>query len=128
MSRVPTLRKHAKSIFRAALQAADPKVAVARHLRVRGGVLMAGGARYRLADFDKIHVIGAGKAAAAMAAKAGPWGRRQGAALINVKYGHADPKLRWIEQNECGHPVPDASGVRGAEAREALRLLSALPR
>ena len=82
---------------------------------MQNGVLIAGSMRYRLRDFDKIHVIGAGKAAAAMAAKAGRWGKQQGAAFLNVKYGHALPKLRWIEQNECGHPVPDANGVRGAE-------------
>jgi glycerate 2-kinase len=115
MSGERTLRKHAQLIFRAALAAADPAKAVARHMRPQNGVLIAGGARYRLRDFDKIHVIGAGKAAAAMAAKAGPWGAQQGAAFLNVKYGHAQPKLRWIEQNECGHPVPDANGVRGAE-------------
>src|ERR1700680_1413748 len=103
MSGERTLRKHAHLIFRAALAAADPAKAVARHLQRRNGVLLAGGTRYRLRDFDKIHVIGAGKAAAAMAAKAGPWGVQQGAAFLNVKYGHARPKLRWIEQNECGH-------------------------
>src|SRR5438552_10787342 len=115
MSRERTLRKQAHMIFRAALQAADPAKAVARHLRVQNGVLIAGNTQYRLRDFDKIHIVGAGKAAAAMAGKAGPWGSQQGAAFLNVKYGHAQAKLRWIEQNECGHPVPDANGVRGAE-------------
>ena len=50
-----------------------------------------------------------------MASKAGPWGSQQGAAFLNVKYWHTIQKLRWIEQNECGHPVLDANGVRGAE-------------
>ncbi len=115
MSHERTLRKHARQIFQSALEAADPAKAVARHLHVRNGVLTAGGVRYRLRDFRKIHVVGAGKAASAMAFKAGPWGKQQGSAFINVKYGHALPKLRWIEQNECGHPVPDANGVRGAQ-------------
>ena len=41
-------------------------------------------------------------------------GRRIAAGLINVKYGHT-AKLRRIELNECGHPVPDERGVAGAE-------------
>ncbi len=41
-------------------------------------------------------------------------GSRITAGLVNVKYGHAAP-LKRIELNECGHPVPDEAGVRGAE-------------
>ena len=40
-------------------------------------------------------------------------GRRITAGLINVKDGHI-AKLRRIELNECGHPVPDERGVDGA--------------
>jgi hydroxypyruvate reductase len=39
---------------------------------------------------------------------------QRGQSLINVKDGHV-AKLKWIELNECGHPVPDLRGVRGAE-------------
>ena len=39
-------------------------------------------------------------------------GKRITAGLINVKDGHT-AKLRRIEQNECGHPVPDERGVAG---------------
>lgn len=41
-------------------------------------------------------------------------GRRITAGLVNVKYGHV-AKLRRIELNECGHPIPDERGVAGAE-------------
>ena len=41
-------------------------------------------------------------------------GRRIAAGLINVKDGHL-ARLRRIELNECGHPVPDERGVAGAE-------------
>jgi hydroxypyruvate reductase len=40
-------------------------------------------------------------------------GSRITGGLINVKYGHV-AKLRRIELNECGHPVPDQRGVDGA--------------
>ena len=99
-----TLRRHALGIFRAALDAADPAAAVARHL-----------ARRSYEGFRNIYVIGAGKAGAPMAQAAErALGKRLTAGLINVKDGHV-AKLRRIELNECGHPVPDARGVAGAE-------------
>lgn len=50
------LRRQALAIFRAALRAADPAGAVARHCVGRG-----------LARFRRIYVVGAGKAGASMA-------------------------------------------------------------
>jgi hydroxypyruvate reductase len=98
-----TLRRHALAIFRAALAAADPMDAVARHL-----------ARRNFDRFRNIYVIGAGKAGASMAQAAERvLGRRITAGLINVKDGHL-AKLRRIELNECGHPVPDERGASGS--------------
>ena len=111
------LRRQALAIFRVALAAADPASAILRHVRLRDGVLLAGKARYPLRGIRKIHVVGAGKAGAAMAQaieKLGMPAAQRGASLVNVKYGYR-AKLRWIELNECGHPVPDERGVRGAE-------------
>ncbi len=108
------LRRHALAIFRAALKAADPAEAVRRHLRLSGGTLIAERARYPLRRFENIFVVGAGKAAAAMAyAVERILGRRIRSGLVNVKYGHVR-KLRYIELNECGHPVPDSNGESGA--------------
>ncbi len=102
------------AVFRAALKAADPVEAVLRHLRVEGDTLIAGNRRYALRRFQNIYVIGAGKASAAMASGVERvLGRRIRSGLINVKYGHL-ARLRRIELNECGHPVPDENGVRGA--------------
>jgi glycerate 2-kinase len=101
---VNLLRRHALTIFKAALAAADPADAVARHLKRRG-----------LSRYRNIYVIGAGKAGASMAQAAERvLGRRITAGLINVKDGHV-ARLRRIELNECGHPMPDARGVAGAE-------------
>src|ERR1035438_158331 len=99
-----SLRRDALSIFRAALKAADPAEAVARHLAGRS-----------YEGFRNIYVLGAGKAGAPMAQAAErALGKRLTAGLINVKDGHL-AKLRRIELNQCGHPVPDARGVAGAE-------------
>ena len=109
-----TLRKHALSIFRAALDASDPLEAVLRHLRKDESTLVAGKRRYALDRFQSIYVIGAGKASASMAlAVERLLGRRITGGVINVKYGHVAPVKR-VELNECGHPLPDAAGVIGA--------------
>ena len=100
----PTLRRQAAPIFRAALRAADPHDAVTRYL-----------ARRDYSRFHHVYVIGAGKAGASMARAAErALGRTIAGGLVNVKYGHV-AKLRRIELNECGHPVPDERGVAGAE-------------
>lgn len=109
-----SLRRQALRIFHAALKAAAPEEAVLRHVALKGNTLVAGGRRYRLNAFRNIYVIGAGKATARMAkAVERLLGKRITAGLINVKYG-GRVTLRRIEQNECGHPVPDANGERGA--------------
>jgi glycerate 2-kinase len=103
------LRKQALSIFQAGLAAADPAGAVVRRLE-----------RGRFDRYRKIWVVGAGKAGASMAQAAEKvLGKRIAAGLINVKYGHV-ARLRRIELNECGHPVPDAAGVAGAERIAAI--------
>jgi glycerate 2-kinase len=109
------VRKHALQIFRSALQAADPYAAVLRHLKFDGRTLIAGRRRYRMADFDRIHVIGAGKASAAMArAVEHLLGRRIRGGVVNVPDGTAS-KLRRIELNSAGHPIPDDRGEQGVQ-------------
>jgi hydroxypyruvate reductase len=108
------LRKQALSIFQAALKAADPAEAVLRHLRRDGETLIAGKRRYPLRQFEKIWVIGAGKASAAMGqAVERVLGARIAGGLICVKYGHGAP-LRRVALHEAGHPIPDEAGVEGA--------------
>ena len=46
-------------------------------------------------------------------------GSRIAGGLVNVKDGHT-AKLRRIELNECGHPVPDSRGVDGARRIAAI--------
>ncbi len=107
-------RQHALQIFRAALYAADPYRAVLSHVSSDGRVLKIGAKRYRLGDFDKIWVIGAGKASAAMArAMERILGRRITGGLINIPDG-IETRLRRIELCPCGHPIPDERGAQGA--------------
>jgi len=102
------------------LRAADPVQAVLRHVTLEDGVLKVAKRRYRLRDYDRVLVLGAGKASAAMAkALERVLGRRISGGLVNVKYGHT-ARLRRVELNECGHPVPDAAGVQGARRIAAI--------
>ena len=104
---------HLREIFNAALAAVDPYRAVARAFRVENTMLTAGGSMYDLNIFDRIIVVGAGKAAASMAAAVeDALGDRIDRGTVVVKYGHAG-KLTTIEQVEAGHPLPDDAGVQG---------------
>lgn len=97
------LRRDSLAIFRAGLKAADPAGAVAEHLP-----------KFRLDRFERVFVVGAGKAGATMArAVERVLGSRIDGGLINVKDGHT-ARLRRIELNECGHPIPDERGIEGA--------------
>ena len=97
------------------MKAANPAEAVLRHVQLAGNVLTAGRKRYRLDLFRHVYVIGAGKASAQMAQSIERLlGKRITGGLINIKYGHA-ARLRRIELNECGHPIPDRNGELGAQ-------------
>ena len=99
------LRKDAKAIMSAAFAAADPTAAVERALRNRQD----------LDQYDRIFVVGAGKASGTMArAVEQMLGDRIAAGCVNGKDGEST-KLRRIELRLCGHPVPDERGLAGAK-------------
>jgi hydroxypyruvate reductase len=99
------MRRDAKAILMAALAAADPTAAVDRVLRVRED----------LDRYERIFVVGAGKAGGTMARAVEQFlSGRISAGCINVKDG--DPaRTRLIELRPCGHPVPDERGFNGAK-------------
>ncbi len=104
-----------KELFQAALDAVDPAAAVSRNLSRSGRVLTVAGRSYDLQDYDRILVVGAGKATARMAvAVEAVLGGIITGGLIIVKYGHTAP-LRRIGQIEAGHPVPDRAGVEATQ-------------
>jgi glycerate-2-kinase len=102
-------------IFQAGVSAVDPDAAVRKALAVEGGSLSAGGETYSLDQFDRILVVGAGKAAARMAGAAEhSLGDRIKGGLIIVKYGQTG-SLRLINQTEANHPIPDEAGMQGTQ-------------
>ncbi|MGB2907707.1 MAG: glycerate kinase [Candidatus Aminicenantaceae bacterium] len=108
------LREDAEAVFRAGLEAVDPICAVERYVGRAGDTLTVGERDYDLSKFERIFVVGAGKASAAMGqAIETILGDRITDGFINVKYGHTLP-LKTICLNEAGHPVPDEAGLDGA--------------
>ncbi len=113
-------RVHARAIFAAGVAAADPGRCVHQALAVAGGELRCGPLHFPLNAISSLRLVGAGKAAAAMAAAAESiLGDRIDCGAINTKYGHALPLAR-VKTFEAGHPVPDQAGVAGTHRQLAL--------
>jgi len=108
----------AAELQRAALAAVDPAAAIRRHVRREGDVLVVADRRYDLCEYERVLVVGGGKAAVPMAAAVSDvLGDRLTAGVVVTKYGHTGgwsaARVRVIE---AGHPVPDENSVRGARA------------
>jgi hydroxypyruvate reductase len=107
------------NVLAAALQAADPATAVRRALQRDGDMLIVGGRRYDLAQYERVLLAAIGKAGAPMAAAVCDLlGERLTAGVVVVKEGHldaqaADPCLTMVE---AGHPQPDERSVAGGRA------------
>ena len=121
------LRREIQVLFREAVDAVNPYRAVRRFVRVSGENLELGpetgpATVLDLGAFERIFLVGCGKATAPMArALEDLLGSRIHRGLINVKYGFTD-NLTQTEIMEAGHPVPDQPGVEGA--RKILDLLN----
>jgi hydroxypyruvate reductase len=114
------LKRQAVRIFKKAVEAVDPEKAVLGHVKRVGDSLLVDGRPWDLGAYDRILVVGAGKAGAPMAkALEGLLGDRIAAGAVVVKDGHGIP-LDRIRLFEASHPIPDARGVRGAQAVAAL--------
>lgn len=119
-SNIGKIREHARQIFEAGLQAVDPMQAIVRHVTLNDKVLRIGDRQFNLKDYDRILVVGAGKAVAPMAkAIEDLLGNRISDGVIVVKDEHGLP-LKKIKICEASHPVPDERGVAGTAEILAL--------
>ncbi len=99
-----------RGIFAAAIAAANPAQMLAKYLPAPGPA--------------RNIVIGAGKAAASMAAALeAAWPDTNIEGVVVTRYGHATPTQK-IKVREASHPVPDAAGE--AAAREILAEVTGL--
>ncbi|NJA06114.1 glycerate kinase [Methylococcaceae bacterium WWC4] len=107
-------RAQASEIFRAGVIAADPRLAVQRHLQTDGERLFLG---LRSGNWRHIHLIGFGKAACAMTDAAQEiiphaWLAERGIVVTN--YDNVD-LVKNCQVFGAGHPLPDASGLHAAK-------------
>ena len=126
-------RERAWQIIRVALDAVEPGAAVRRHLHLVANHLtimdpQGGEYAHALDEFDRVLVVGGGKAGAPMAAAvADILGKRLSDGVVIVKHGHtlADSATTSpIKILEAGHPVPDQplaaqAGAHGTTANGA---------
>jgi hydroxypyruvate reductase/glycerate 2-kinase len=113
-------REKAEHIFLAGIRRVLPGKIISDLVSLRGSLLKIGDLSFDLELFNKIYILGAGKASAAL----GHYlenilGERITAGHIVTKYGHYC-RLRKIKVTEAGHPVPDENSFLAAS--EILRI------
>lgn len=109
-----------RTMVRLALESVNAGTALRRAVKKDGDVLTVGSRRYDLRRYERVVVVGAGKATAPMArAIEQLLGRRLHSGLVVVKYGHAVPTTRIVVE-EAGHPLPDRAGQAAAQRLHTL--------
>ena len=109
-------RKIYAAVLEAALQAVSPDTCVRQNMERSHRYVRSGGVIYDLEEIGHIHVIGGGKATAAMArAVEDILEERVDRGLVVVKDGYRVPTRR-VEVREAGHPIPDERSVAAAQA------------
>lgn len=109
------MRQDSVDIFYQGLAAVDPLTCIHNCCTLENAVFKVNNQTYPLDRFEKIVVLGAGKAGASMGrAMEEILGDRITSGFIIVKTGHTTP-LNRITLVEAAHPVPDEKGVRGAQ-------------
>ncbi|HSD85183.1 MAG TPA: glycerate kinase [Anaerolineae bacterium] len=112
------LRAVARRLQQAALAAVEPAEAVYKFVSRIGDQILAADRSYHLREFDRVFLIGAGKATLPMAEAVSEIlgerlsGDRLTNGVIITKYQHANRPLPiGIRVHEAGHPVPDQASV-----------------
>jgi hydroxypyruvate reductase len=114
------MRRMAKAIFSKALSAVKPSKILKERIRIEKDYLLIkmdenSEKIFDLKSFDKIFLVGTGKASNSMAqAVEEIFGNWMTKGLITTKYGHLLP-LKKTEIIEAGHPIPDQNGYEGAK-------------
>ena len=114
-------REHAIDIFKAAVAAVQPAVLMHKTVHLTNDKLRIGSHEFLRCEIKNLYVIGAGKAAAAMALSIETiLGDFITEGYVVTKYGHALPTQK-IRISEAAHPVPDDNSV--AAVGQTLQLL-----
>src|SRR2546428_663891 len=115
------LKQLARKIFQETLAAIDIPATMQRKLQRKGTVLLCGGTRIDLRDFEKLRVVAIGKAAHAMveglALVLAPFVRFEGVVSAPTAPRKHVAGMKYFV---AGHPVPNAESWKAAEAILAL--------
>lgn len=105
-----------QKIFNAGIEAVLPSIVLRKHLRVDGDTIQIGQQVFEIGiSFQRIFVIGAGKASGSMAMEIESiLGNLIHDGVVITKYGHELPLMR-IKLFEASHPVPDQQSVRSTQ-------------
>ena len=100
-----------------ALNAADPLKFVSKHITLKKEELIIDNSRFNLKKFNKIIIVGGGKASGRMAqALEKMLGKRIHNGIINVLEGTSSMfKTDKIELMEASHPIPNIKGIEGVK-------------
>jgi hydroxypyruvate reductase len=108
-------RQALTSIFDAAIRAADPAALVKKTLSIKNRRLIVGKQSYPLDKYERVLVVGGGKAVVPMAAAVEQLLKsRLDAGLVVTRYGHGGT-LKKIDVVEAGHPIPDRTGLAAGQ-------------
>ena len=105
-------------ILAAALKAVEPGAAVDRHMQRDGDQLIIGKRTFNLSHYQRVLVVGAGKAGAPMARTAAKiLGNYLTHALVIVKEGYEseNENNQKLVILQAGHPIPDQRGAAGTQ-------------
>lgn len=110
-----TIREQAEEIFKAGIAAVQPQNIIPLWVKRQNNLLIIKDEEIELNNVNHIYLIGAGKAAAAMAkALEDILGDTLTSGLIVTKYEHSLP-LKRTRIIEAAHPVPDENSLKATE-------------
>lgn len=110
------LRKDCIEIIEASMNSVDPRNLISNKIQIDGDFLKISNKKYNLKKYERIFVIGGGKAGDLMAeAVEKILDKKNIKGMINVPYLRTKNKLEKIILNGASHPLPDLNGVTGVE-------------
>lgn len=118
--RIKKFREDSKLFFKAAVESVSACALINQHISFDGSNIIisnltGGQSVFHISNFNKIYMIGAGKASAAMAKQLEYiLGSLFDDSCIVTKYGFGR-KLNHYECIEAGHPLPDINGIKAGQ-------------
>lgn len=106
------LKDHLNLIINSAIDSVKPAELIKRKVVLEGNHFVVGSSKINLSEYERIFVLGTGKASGFMAYEIEKLlGSKIDDGIVSTKYGHSAPCER-IKIIECGHPFIDENSLR----------------